>query len=262
MTTAQGCTVVKIGGSTLGNHDTTLEDLVTLQRQGRQVVVVHGGGKTISEWMERQGLYPSFVRGLRVTDAPSLEVVTAVLAGLLNKDLVASLIALGGRAVGLSGADGGMLQARIQDPELGLVGEVTRVEAGPLEVLLRANYLPVVAPLALHHGDGSAPASALLNINGDTAAGELAVTLRAQSLVFLTDVEGVLDGSQRLIRRLTRRQARDLIASGIAAGGMIPKLEACVRALGTVEETCIVDGRRPHALLETVDGKEIGTRIN
>ena len=234
---------------------------MALQRQGYTVVVVHGGGKVITQWMQRQGLYPRFVRGLRVTDAPSLEVVTAVLAGLINKDLVASLTGLGGRAVGLSGADGGLLQARVEEPELGLVGRVMNVAPAPLEALLGAGFMPVVAPLGLQCRDGEEFPSALLNINADTAAGEIAVAVAAQSLVFLTDVDGVLDSSQRLIQHLTPQQAQHLITSGIVEGGMIPKLEACLRALAAVPMAHIVDGRRPHALLEAVAGSATGTRV-
>ena len=125
---SNGTTVVKIGGSTLGSHDTTLQDLVALQREGRTAVVVHGGGKVISEWMEKQGVRPKFVRGLRVTDAQSLDIAVAVLTGLINKTLVAALAAAGGRAMGLSGADGGMIRGVVKDPELGLVGTVTEVD--------------------------------------------------------------------------------------------------------------------------------------
>ena len=181
--------VVKIGGSTLGSGDTTLEDLVALQRRGVPVVVVHGGGQVISQWMERTGAMPRFVRGLRVTDEPTMEVVLAVLSGLVNKRLVAGLQALGGKAVGLSGVDGGILQAQVKDPEMGLVGEVTDVNKAPLLQVMEIDHIPVVAPVALGEG-GSAPA---LNVNGDTATGALAAALEAERLVFLTDVDGVMD---------------------------------------------------------------------
>ena len=256
-----GTIVAKIGGSTLGSHDTTLEDLVTLQRRGVNPVVVHGGGKIISEWMERQGVRPRFVRGLRVTDPRSLEIVVAVLAGLINKTLVASILALGGQAVGLSGADGGMLQARMADSELGLVGEVTAVDPGPIGAVLNFGSIPVVAPIAAHYQNGRPVDPPLLNVNADTAAGEIAAALGAERLVILTDVEGVLDSSRRLISRLTERQARGLMRSSVVAGGMVPKLEACVTALERVDVAQIVDGRKPRALLDCVSGKPLGTRI-
>ena len=256
-----GLVVVKIGGSTLGSHDTTLEDLVSLQKEGIKLVVIHGGGKTISQWMERQGAMPRFVRGLRVTDAQSLEIVTAVLTGLVNKQLVASLIALGGRAIGLSGVDGGLLECRLADPNLGYVGEVTRVDTAPLAQALEGGYIPLVAPVGLHSNDGSSKSGCLLNINGDTATGDLAHCLGASRLIFLSDVEGVLDGSGRRVPRLNARQARMFIRSGIAKGGMIPKLEACLKALPQVPVADIIDGRKPGALRRCVQGEAMGTRV-
>lgn len=256
-----GTIVVKIGGSTLGSHDTTLQDLVELQRQGINLVVVHGGGKVISDWMEKQGVRPKFVNGLRVTDEPSLDIVVAVLTGLINKNLVASLVEMGSKAMGISGADNGMLRARIKDPELGLVGSVVAVNPDPIKAVLQAGCIPVIAPVALHVADGTHPKTSLLNINADTAAGEIASALGADRLVFLTDVEGVLDTSRRLIPRLTERQAAGLISSNVAAGGMIPKLEACLTALKAGGVAQIIDGRKPLALMETVSGKALGTRI-
>ena len=255
-----GTTVVKIGGSTLGSHDTTLEDLVTLQREGRPAVVVHGGGKVISDWMEKQGVKPRFVRGLRVTDAQSLDIAVAVLTGLINKNLVASITAMGGKAIGLSGADGEMIKGVVKDPELGLVGTVTQVNPEPILAVLRAGYMPVIAPVAALSPEGSSQ-STLLNINADTAAGEVAAALGAERLVFLTDVEGVYDNSRRVIPRLTERQARGLVGSGVAGGGMIPKLEACLTSLGAGSVAHVVDGRASSALMQTLNGKPTGTRI-
>ena len=253
--------VVKIGGSTLGSYDTALEDLVALQHEGISLVIVHGGGRLISRWMERQGTVPRFVRGLRVTDATSLEIVVAVLTGLVNKQLVASLMALGGKALGLSGVDGGLLEARVADEELGYVGEVTEVNPEPLIHALDAGYIPLVAPLGLHRVDGSRFSGSMLNINGDTVAGQLAYALGAERLIFLTDVEGVMDGSGRVIRRLNLSTARLLLSSGVVRGGMIPKVEACVYALERVRVTDIIDGRKPRALRECFDGVLSGTQI-
>ncbi|MFQ5860258.1 MAG: acetylglutamate kinase [Dehalococcoidia bacterium] len=256
-----GLIVVKIGGSTLGSGDTTLEDLVTLQQQGIIPVVVHGGGKLINQWLARQGRQPGFVRGLRVTDAASLEVVTAVLAGLVNKSLVASILAKGGRAMGFSGVDGAILEASIADAQLGLVGQVVRVNPQPLLTAVETGYIPVIAPVGIHCLDGSSQSGTLLNINGDTAAGEVAGALGAQRLIYLTDVQGVLDTSGRLMERLTVGQARALVQSGVVSGGMVPKLEGCIKALGRVLLAQIVDGRVPRALLTCLSDSALGTRV-
>ena len=253
--------VVKIGGSTLGSHDTSLRDLVRLQEEGREVVVVHGGGNVISRWMQRQGLAPRFVGGLRVTDAPSLEIVVAVLTGLINKELVSMMQEFGGRTVGLSGIDGGMVEAKIGNPELGFVGEVTNVNSGLIRALLDSGYIPIIAPLGVHVRDGSEHAGSPLNINGDTVAGELAYALEAEQLIFLTDVAGVMDGGGRVIRRLDRRRANILFNSGVIQGGMIPKLSACLRALQRCPVAHIIDGRQPNALRDCVRGDSSGTTI-
>ena len=258
---AVGTIVVKIGGSTLGSHDTTLEDLVALQSRGVQPIVVHGGGKTISEWMERQGVRPRFVRGLRVTDEPSLDIVVAVLAGLVNKAIVASILALNGRAVGLSGVDGGMLRAKVMEPELGLVGSVMEVCPKPARAMMEAGFMPVIAPVAVRSPEAGSRGGLLLNVNADTAAGEVALALGAERLVFLTDVAGVMDSSRRVMPRLTPRQAVGLMSSGVVAGGMLPKIGACLRALDEVGSTHIVDGREPHALRDVLNGADLGTRV-
>ena len=253
--------VVKIGGSTLGSHDTSLRDLVKLQEEGQEVVVVHGGGNVISQWMQRQGLAPQFVGGLRVTDAPSLEIVVAVLTGLINKELVSTMHEFGGKSMGLSGIDGCMIEAKIGNPELGFVGEVTSVNTEPIRTLLDNGYMPMIAPLGVHVRDGSENAGSPLNINGDTVAGELAYALEAEQLVFLTDVGGVMDGGGRVIRRLDRRRANILSNSGVIQGGMIPKLSACLRALERSPVANIIDGRHPDALLECIRGNSTGTTI-
>ncbi len=249
--------VVKIGGSTLGSGDTTIEDLVSLQKRGTLPVVVHGGGKKITEWLDKQGIPSKFEKGLRVTDAQSLEVVIAVLAGLVNKELVAAIESLGGRAIGLSGIDGGLIEATpIHGGELGYVGEVTRINPEPLRAILEPGYIPIIAPVGLQSsGEG------ILNINADTVAGEIAAELGASRLIFLTDVAGVCDESGRLIPQVSPTEARALIASGVASGGMIPKIEACLRALSAVSSAQIIDGRQPHALLAAVKGRGEGTQI-
>jgi acetylglutamate kinase len=253
-----GAIVVKIGGSTLGSHDTTLEDLIALQREGIQPIVIHGGGKVITDWMEKQGVRARFVKGLRVTDEASLDIVVAVLTGLINKQLVSAILSLGGKTVGMSGVDGGILQGEILDPELGYVGKVTQVNPEPIQAVVDAGFMPVIAPVAVRlGGDGTT----LLNVNADTAAGEIAATLGVKKLVFMTDVEGVLDSSRRLIPRITERQAKSLMSSNVIAGGMIPKIGACLQNVGQGRMTHIIDGRKPHALRSIVEGETLGTRV-
>lgn len=253
--------VVKIGGSTLGSHDTTLDDLVSLQKRGRALVVVHGGGNLITEWLSRQGVATRFEKGLRVTDHQTLQVVVAVLAGLVNKELVAAVQSRGGRAVGVSGIDGGLIEARVRDEALGYVGDIVRVNPEPIRVLLEGGYIPIVAPLGLGAKGEKGGEDERLNVNADTAAGEIAAAISAERLIFLTDVAGVMDSSGELVPRLSPAEASSLIAGHVVHGGMIPKVEACVGALSAVPMTQIVDGRERHALLEAIAGKGIGTTI-
>ena len=253
--------VVKIGGSILSNDDTTFEDLATLQKRGFKIVVIHGGGPMISAWMHKLGSEPRFVRGLRVTDAESMDIVTATLGGLVNKTLVSTLQKLGGRAVGLSGIDGGMLKATILDTDLGYVGKISSVDTTLIEQSIANGFIPIIAPMAIHVMDSSEAAGTLLNINGDTAAGEIAKELEADSLVFMTDVEGIMDSSHQVISNIDSREGYDLIQSGTVAGGMIPKLEACLNALGTVKMSQIIDGRKKGSLMALANGDSFGTRI-
>jgi acetylglutamate kinase len=247
--------VIKIGGSIHGDG-TALEDVVTLARLGVKPVVVHGGGPMISEWQGRMGLEPKFVDGRRYTDEITLDLARMVLIGKANSDLVAHLVSLGGRAVGLSGIDGGLIKAKLRDPKLGLVGEVTHVDLGPVKALMDAGYLVVVAPSATD--DAGQP----LNVNADSIAGDMARALQAEKLVMFTDVDGVKDASGNVLSALTTAQVGDLIASGEISGGMIPKVEACVRALDTVPRAHILDGRVPHALLgELFTDAGVGTMI-
>ncbi len=253
--------VIKIGGSTMGSHDTTIDDLVSLQAKGENLVVVHGGGKIISEWMEKQGVRPRFVKGLRVTDSQSLDIVVAVLGGLINKSLVASINSRGGKAIGLSGVDGGMLRARIANPDLGYVGEIENVDPEPIQAVLKAGYIPVISPVGYDFTDESTSDGQLLNVNADTVAGHVSAAIKAERMVFLTDVEGVLDSSHRLIPRITKRQADSLVKSKIIDGGMVPKIQACLEALDGGAITQIIDGRREGALKSILTNNEIGTRI-
>jgi acetylglutamate kinase len=252
--------VVKIGGSTLGSHDTTLEDLVALQGQGWRSLVVHGGGAAISEWLKLHDTPTRFVRGLRVTDAVSLRVVVAVLAGLINKELVAALNARGGRAIGLSGADGGLIRVSVLDPELGYVGQIESVNGDMLTGLLDDGYLPVLAPLGLLWHDERLR-DQILNINADTVAGEVALALGARWLVFLTDVPGIAGGDGRSLARLSPEEAAALVEEGVVSGGMIPKVEACLRTATGGTRTAIIDGRQPHALLAALQRGELAGTI-
>lgn len=244
--------VVKIGGSTLGNHDTTLGDLAELQKQGVSLVAVHGGAKVTTEWLARLSIPTRFVDGLRVTDAETLKVVAAALCGLVNKELVVAIQALGGKAIGLSGCDGNLLWATIKSSELGYVGDITSVDPALLNLLLGAGYMPVVAPVSFGSVEGK---TMLLNINGDAAAGEIAAALAAERLVFLTDVDGIHDGLGKMIPHLNSTEAKKMIGSGAASEGMIPKIEASVKALTTVPIVRIIDGRIPHALLNDITGE-------
>ncbi len=252
--------VVKIGGSTLGSHDTTLEDLVALRGQGWRPAVVHGGGAAISEWLKVHDTPTRFARGLRVTDAASLRVVVAVLAGLINKELVVALNARGGRAIGLSGADGGLIRVSVLDPELGFVGQIERVDGDMLMGLLDEGYLPVVAPLGILWQD-ERPQDQIMNINADTVAGEVALALGARWLVFLTDVPGIAGRDGHSLARLSPEEAAALVEEGVVSGGMIPKVEACLQAATGGTRTAIIDGRQPHALLAALERGELAGTI-
>ena len=248
--------VVKMGGSTFGRHDTTLDDLVALQRLGVNTVVVHGGGNEITGWMHRLGLKAQFVDGLRVTDGEAMQLALMVLAGKVNKELVAQIAQRGGRAVGLCGVDGQILQARRKDERLGYVGEVVRVDLTALTDLEKAGFIPIMAPIAI--GDDFQA----LNVNGDTAAAAVATALNAEKLIFLTDVPGVMRGNGEVISQLTAEEASDLMGTDVISGGMIPKIRACVNALDKVERAHIIDGRQEHALIyELFTDSGVGTML-
>lgn len=251
--------VVKIGGSTLAVSDTSLKDISSLQKIGCAPVVVHGGGPIITEWMHRQKLKPRFIRGRRVTDFHGLEIAVAVLSGLINKRIVAQVTAMGGKAIGLSGVDGQIFKAKQSDPELGFVGDIVDVNKDLVVSLIEAGYIPILAPIGISLLDNDKPT--LLNINADTAAAHIARSLCADSLIFMTDVAGVLDSAKQLIPQLSTSEAKHLINSGTADGGMIPKLEACIAALDQVSTSHIIDGRSEHALLNAVNGNVNGTLL-
>ncbi len=253
--------VVKIGGSTLGSEDTTLEDVIALQKQGKPVVIIHGGGKIITDWLKKLNVPTTFVKGERVTDAASLEVVNAVLSGLVNKDLVSQINLMGGKAVGVCGADGGMVQGSVANKEMGFVGHTERVDVNLVKVLLKGGFVPVISPLSLYSHNRAEGAPGLLNNNADIIAGEIAAAIGASKLVFLTDVPGILDKQGKMYAELTATEAQELINSGIAGGGMIPKVRACITAVATTGSACIIDGRKPHALIKDIEGPTSGTVV-
>lgn len=255
-----GVIVIKLGGAALGSYGTTFEDAVQLQQRGTPLIIVHGGGKLITEWLERENVVSTFVGGERVTDNTTLEIVIAVLAGLVNKEIVADINSLGGRAVGISGVDGALIQGSVKDKALGYVGLVSNINLVIVKNLLRDGYIPVVAPVALSIGDKLEKRS-ILNINADTVAGEIAAAINAEKLIFLTDVIGICDGSGKLLSRLSSSQAEALLISGVASGGMIPKIKACLRAIAYTTNASIIDGRQSHALIREIETGDIGTVI-
>lgn len=249
--------VIKLGGNAIAERkDETLLDIVLLRYVGMQPVLVHGGGPEITAMSERLGLRSEFKDGLRVTDESTIEVVKMVLTGKINPDLVATINRLGGQAVGMSGEDGPSIIAEPQDPDLGFVGKVQQVNPEPIQALIGRGYIPVIASVGLGY-DGHS-----YNINADTVAAEVAVALGAAKLILLTDVAGVLGPDGQVVSELRREQARQMVADGAVTGGMIPKLEACLRALDAVPLTHVIDGRTPHSLLlELFSDAGIGTMV-
>lgn len=263
--------VVKFGGHAMGEKayvDAFAADMVLLRQVGIQPVIVHGGGPQIGEMLDRLEIKSNFVNGLRVTDAGTVSVVEMVLAGAINKSLVAAISGAGGSAVGLSGKDGGLIEAaklehveksdsQIEKVDLGFVGRPAKVNPHVVNTLVAADMIPVIAPVA------AGPDKQTYNINADTAAGAVAGALGATRLLMLTDVAGVLDKQGALIPDLTVSAAKALIADGTITGGMIPKLETCIEAVESgAEAAVIMDGRAPHAVLvELFTEGGIGTLI-
>ena len=250
--------VVKYGGHAMGDStmgDPFARDVVLLKQVGINPIIVHGGGPQIAQMLQRLGIESTIVDGLRVTDATTMEVVEMVLAGTTNKQIVSAINAEGGCAIGLCGKDGGLIQARKMvvtrveagtktEIDLGFVGEPQHIAAHVLDTFKQSDIIPVIAPI----GVGSRGET--YNINADTVAGAVAAAVNATRLLLLTDVAGVLDADKRLLSEITTRRARELIAEGVVSGGMIPKVETCLRALdGGVEAAVILDGRVPHAIL-------------
>ena len=260
--------VVKYGGNAMLNEElkaAVMEDIVLLNTIGIHVVLVHGGGPEINHMLERVGKESKFVNGLRYTDSETMEIVQMVLAGKLNKDIVGILLQQGGKAVGLCGVDSGLLRAKKIDKDgsdLGFVGEVTEVHPEIITSLLEQGFIPVISTVALgEQGDTHS-----YNINADTAAAKIAVALKSEKFVQLTNVPGVLrdvNNPDSLIKRIAREAIPSMMATGVISSGMIPKIECCLEALkGGVPRTHIIDGRVPHSLLiEMFSDRGVGTML-
>ena len=255
--------VVKYGGNAMVSEQLrqqVMEDLVLLWLVGVRVVLVHGGGPEISGLMKRLGKKPEFVDGLRVTDQETVDIAQMVLAGKVNKTLVKLLTMNGGKAIGISGVDGKLIEAKMRNPELGFVGSITKVNIQPVMDLLEKGYIPVISTLGCDD-DGNT-----YNINGDTAAAFIAGALGAERLIMMTDIAGVLrdrDDPMSLIPKMTISEAVELFETNVIAGGMIPKVECCIDAiLRGVESVIIMDGRVPHAILmEILTDEGAGTMV-
>ncbi|MBR4702256.1 MAG: acetylglutamate kinase [Oscillospiraceae bacterium] len=255
--------VIKYGGNAMTSESLkqqVMEDICLLRLVGVKVVLVHGGGPEITELMARVGKESTFVDGLRVTDAETMELVQMVLAGKVNKSLVNLLEMKGGKAMGISGMDGRLIEAKMRDERLGYVGAITRINIDPVRDLLDKGYIPVVSTIGCD-AEGNT-----YNINGDTAAAYIAGALHAQRLIMMTDVAGILrdkNDPSTLIRELSVSEAVGLFREGVIAGGMIPKVDCCIEAIGMgVEKVIIMDGRVPHAILmELLTDEGAGTMV-
>lgn len=260
--------VIKYGGSAM--TDSRLkrdfaEDIALISFIGMKPIIVHGGGPQIGELLKKIGKESRFVKGLRVTDPETMDVVEMVLVGKVNKDVVSLINSYGGKAVGISGRDGGLIRAKKAKParlagideDLGLVGEVEKINPELIASLEESGFIPVIAPV------GAGPDEKPFNINADTAAGALSAALEAEKFILLTDVAGVLDKDDKLISSLSEEKAEELMRTGVASGGMIPKIKCCLSALrGGVPKAHVIDGRVPHALLlEMLTDEGIGTEI-
>ena len=255
--------VIKYGGNAMINEqlkEQVMEDIALLWLIGVKVVLVHGGGPEINEMMQKLGKHPEFVDGLRVTDKETVDIVQMVLAGKVNKSLVTLLQMKGGHAVGLSGMDGGMIEAQFKDERLGYVGKITKIRPQPITDLLEKNYIPVVSTVASDHSGN------VYNINGDTAAAYIAGALGAERLFMMTDIAGILrdkDDPSTLIPSITIEEAGKLYDEGVISGGMIPKVDCCIEAINRgVKNVVIMDGRVPHSILmELLTDEGAGTMV-
>ena len=255
--------VVKYGGNAMINEELkqqVMEDICLLWLIGVKVVLVHGGGPEISQTMKRLGKEAVFLNGLRVTDKETVDIVQMVLAGKINKTLVNLLQIKGGHAVGLSGIDGGIIEAKMKDERLGYVGEITKIRTQPITDLLEKNYIPVISTVASDRQGNT------YNINGDTAAAYIAGALNAKRLIMMTDIDGILrdkDDPSTLIHKLTVSEAKGLYDEGVISGGMIPKVDCCIEAIQKGVQTVVInDGRVPHSILmELLTDEGAGTMV-
>ena len=255
--------VIKYGGNAMINEvlkQQVMEDICLLWLIGVKVVLIHGGGPEISQTMKRLGKEAVFLDGLRVTDKETVDIVQMVLAGKINKTLVNLLQIKGGHAVGLSGIDGGIIEAKMKDERLGYVGEITKIRTQPITDLLEKNYIPVISTVASDRQGNT------YNINGDTAAAYIAGALNAKRLIMMTDIDGILrdkDDPSTLIHKLTVSEAKNLYEEGIISGGMIPKVDCCIEAIRAGVDTVVInDGRVPHSILmELLTDEGAGTMV-
>ena len=255
--------VIKYGGNAMINEqlkEQVMEDIALLWLIGVKVVLIHGGGPEITETMEKLGKEAVFVDGLRVTDKETVDIVQMVLAGKVNKTLVNLIQMKGGHAVGLSGIDGGIIEATIKNEKLGYVGSITKIRTQPITDLLEKNYIPIISTVASDRQGN------VYNINGDTAAAYIAGALGAERLIMMTDIAGVLrnkDDASTLIPHITVNEAKTLYDEGVISGGMIPKVDCCIEALEHgVENVVIMDGRIPHSILmELLTNEGAGTMV-
>ena len=255
--------VIKYGGNAMINEELkqqVMEDICLLWLIGVKVVLIHGGGPEISQTMKKLGKEAVFLDGLRVTDKETVDIVQMVLAGKINKTLVNLLQIKGGHAVGLSGIDGGIIEAKMKDERLGYVGEITKIRTQPITDLLEKNYIPVISTVASDRQGNT------YNINGDTAAAYIAGALNAKRLIMMTDIDGILrdkDDPTTLIHKITVSEAKKLYEEGIISGGMIPKVDCCIEAIREGVETVVInDGRVPHSILmELLTDEGAGTMV-
>lgn len=255
--------VIKYGGNAMIDEhlkEQVMEDIVLLQLVGVKVVLVHGGGPEISDLMQKLGKKAEFVDGLRVTDKETVDIVQMVLAGKVNKTLVNLVEMKGGKAMGISGMDGRLIEAKMKDERLGYVGAITGVNIEPVNDLLEKGYIPVISTIGCD-GEGNA-----YNINGDTAAAFIAGALHAERMFMMTDIDGILrdkDDPTTLIPEVTVSQAKELCEQGIVSGGMIPKVDCCIEAVKKgVKSVTIMDGRVPHSILmEMLTAEGAGTMV-
>ena len=255
--------VIKYGGNAMIDEtlkQQVMEDIALLWLIGVKVVLIHGGGPEISDMMKKLGKQPEFINGLRVTDKETVDIVQMVLAGKVNKSLVTLLQMKGGHAVGLSGMDGGIIEAKIKDERLGFVGEIVKVRSQPITDLLEKNYIPVISTVASDRQGN------VYNINGDTAAAYIAGAMGAERLIMMTDVAGILrdkDDPSTLIPKVKVSDAKKLYDDGIVSGGMIPKVDCCIEAINKgVKNVIIMDGRVPHSILmELLTDEGAGTMV-